>query len=151
MLNKLCVSPDKQYLAAASNQHVRLYDINSEHPNPIVSFKGHTSNVTAVAFHCEGKWMVTASEDHTLKIWDIRCPDAQRNFDHKASVNDVVIHPNQGELISCDQNGSIKLWDLGESSCTHELVPEEDVPIRSVTVASDGSSLVAANNKGNCY
>ncbi|KAF9307580.1 TOR complex subunit lst8, partial [Podila minutissima] len=89
--------------------------------------------------------------DHSLKIWDIRCPDAQRNFDHKAPVNDVVIHPNQGELISCDQNGSIKLWDLGESSCTHELVPEEDVPIRSVTVANDGSSLVAANNKGNCY
>jgi G protein beta subunit-like protein len=68
----LCISPDKQYLAAASNPHVRLYDINSGHPNPIVSFKGHTSNVTAVAFHCEGKWMVTASEDHTLKIWDIR-------------------------------------------------------------------------------
>ncbi|KAF9172372.1 TOR complex subunit lst8 [Mortierella sp. AD011] len=150
-VNKLAISPDKQYLAAASNQHVRLYDINSPNPNPILSFKGHTGNVTAVAFHCEGKWMVTASEDHTLKIWDIRCSEPQRDFGHKAPVNDVVIHPNQGELISCDQNGSIKLWDLGESSCTHELVPEEDVPIRSVTVANDGSSLVAANNKGNCY
>ncbi|KAG0311667.1 TOR complex subunit lst8, partial [Podila horticola] len=71
-VNKLCISPDKQYLAAASNQHVRLYDINSGQPNPILSFKGHTGNVTAVAFHCEGKWMVTASEDHSLKIWDIR-------------------------------------------------------------------------------
>ncbi|KAF9341836.1 TOR complex subunit lst8 [Linnemannia elongata] len=150
-VNKLCISPDKQYLAAASNPHVRLYDINSGHPNPVVSFKGHTSNVTAVAFHCEGKWMVTASEDHTVKIWDIRCPDAQRIFDHKAPVNDVVIHPNQGELISCDQNGSIKLWDIGESSCTRELVPEEDIPVRSVTVANDGSSLIAANNTGNCY
>ncbi|CAG8819328.1 744_t:CDS:2, partial [Racocetra fulgida] len=30
-------------------------------------------------------------------------------------------------------------------------IPEEDIPMRSVTVAIDGSMLVAANNKGNCY
>ena len=37
-------------------------------------------------------------------------------------VNDVVVHPNQGELISCDQAGRIKQWDLSENICTHELV-----------------------------
>jgi G protein beta subunit-like protein len=31
------------------------------------------------------------------------------------------------------------------------LVPEEDVPIRSVSMAVDGSLLVAGNNKGNLY
>lgn len=46
----------------------------------------------------------------------------QRNYNHDAPVNDVVIHPNQGELISCDQLGSVKIWDLGENTCTHELV-----------------------------
>jgi hypothetical protein len=37
-------------------------------------------------------------------------------------VNDICVHPNQGELISADQAGSIKQWDLLEDSCTHELV-----------------------------
>ena len=37
-------------------------------------------------------------------------------------MNDVVVHPNQGELISCDQAGRIKQWDLSENICTHELV-----------------------------
>jgi hypothetical protein len=37
-------------------------------------------------------------------------------------VNDVCVHPNQGELISCDQAGSIKQWDLSENICSHELV-----------------------------
>lgn len=36
-------------------------------------------------------------------------------------VNDVIIHPNQGELISCDQAGSIKQWDLSDNVCSHEL------------------------------
>ena len=34
----------------------------------------------------------------------------------------MVVHPNQGELISCDQAGRIKQWDLSENICTHELV-----------------------------
>ncbi|RUS24852.1 WD repeat-containing protein wat1 [Jimgerdemannia flammicorona] len=150
-VNRLCISPDKRYLAAAGNHHVRLYDINSTNPNPITSFGDHTGNVTAVGFHSDGRWMVTGSEDGQLKIWDTRGPAISRNFDHSAPINDVAIHPNQGELISCDQNGSIKVWDLSANECTHEWVPEEDVPIRSVTVASDGSMLVAANNKGNCF
>lgn len=41
---------------------------------------------------------------------------------HCTPVNDVVVHPNQGELISCDQAGRIKQWDLSENVCTHELV-----------------------------
>jgi WD40 repeat protein len=34
--------------------------------------QGHTMNVTAVSFHSEGKWIMTASEDGTIRIWDMR-------------------------------------------------------------------------------
>lgn len=75
----------------------------------------------------------------------------QRDYAHKCPVNDVIIHPNQAELISCDANGSVRIWDLAANACTHELVPEDDVAMRSVSLASDGSMLVAGNNKGNVY
>lgn len=90
-VNKLSISPDKRFLAAAANGHVRLYDCTapSNNPppgtapgttnpnahqggNPITTFEGHNGNVTSVAWHCEGKWLVTGSEDGTLKIWDTR-------------------------------------------------------------------------------
>lgn len=178
-VNRLAISPDKRFLAAAAHNHVRLYDCshgglgsapagasnasginaaaqgqgNGHHGggNPIATFDGHTGNVTSLAWHCDAKWLVTGSEDGTLKIWDTRTSRPQRVYDHRNPVNDVVVHPNQGELVSCDQGGSVKVWDLSENGCSHELVPEEEVPIRSVTVASDGSCLVAGNNKGNVY
>jgi len=112
-----------------------------------MSFDGHTTNVTGIAFHIETKWMATSSEDGTVKIWDLRSPNVQRDYSHGSAVNDVVIHPNQGEVISCDQAGCVKVWDLGANANTHTLIPEEDVPTRSVTVANDGSMLVAGNNK----
>lgn len=78
--------------------------------------------MTAVAFQNNSKWVVTGSEDGTIKVWDMRAPGPQRDYAQKGPVNDVIIHPNQGELISCDQNGSIKIWDLTGNACTHELV-----------------------------
>jgi G protein beta subunit-like protein len=115
-----------------------------------MTFEGHTNNITGVAFHCEGKWMVTSSEDQTVKVWDTRSGTIQRNYQHTHPVNDVVIHPNQGELVSADRGGNIRVWDLGESKCTHQLIPAEDVSVASVSVATDGSLLAAGNNKVRC-
>ena len=145
-VNRLCISPDKRLLAAAGNEDVKLYDIRSSTASPCMVFKGHHGNVTGVAFHLEGKWMVTSSEDGTVKIWDTRTASIQRNYSHGCPVNDVVIHPNQGELISCDRSGSVRIWDLGENKCTHQLIPEDDVSVSSVTVAADGTMLCAGNN-----
>lgn len=157
-VNKLAVTPDKKYLAAAGNPHVRLYDVGAQTSNsnngnqPALSqYEGHTGNITALSFQAAGRWMVTSSEDGTIKIWDVRAPGIQRDYELKVPVHDVIIHPNQGELISCDQNGTIKIWDLGENKCVHQMTPEDDVPMRSVSMAADGSLLVGANNKGNYY
>jgi G protein beta subunit-like protein len=38
----------------------------------------------------------------------------------------------------------VRIWDLGENKCSHQLVPEEDKSVASVTVATDGSLLCAA-------
>lgn len=150
-VNRMAITPDKRFLAAAGARSIRLYDIRSNNPNHTLSFDDHTGNVTAVAIQADGKWMASASEDGTVKVWDMRTGHVQRNYKHKCAVNDVVIHPNQGELISCDSDGNVRIWDLGENTCTHRLIPEDDVPVTSVSVASDGTMLVAGNNKGNCY
>ncbi|CDO56311.1 hypothetical protein DV451_003582 [Geotrichum candidum] len=150
-VNRLAITPDKKYIAAAGSRSIKLYDIKSNNPNHTLSLDDHTANVTSVAIQAEGKWLASSSEDGTVKVWDMRTGNVQRNYKHKSPVNEVVIHPNQGELISCDDDGNVRIWDLSENTCTHRLIPEDDVPVRSVSVASDGTMLVAGNNKGNCY
>lgn len=150
-VNRMVITHDKKYLACAGAHTVRLYDIKSDSPNPVMTFEGHKGNITALEIQAEGKWMVTSSEDGTVKVWDMRSGTIQRDYHHREPVNDVVIHPNQGEVISCDHGGNLRVWDLTENTCTHHLIPEEGVPVRSVSVASNGTMLVAGNNKGNCY
>jgi len=150
-VNKLEISPDKQFIAVAGNPHIRFFEVNTNNPNPVTSFDGHKGNVTGIGFHKEGKWLFSCSEDHTIKIWDLRAPGCQRSFECTSPVNTVALHPNQAELISGDQNGNVRVWDLNSNTCSRELVPEGESAVRSITVASDGSRVVAANNKGNAF
>ena len=99
-VNKLEITADKTLIAAAGNPHIRLYEVNSNNPQPILSYDGHAGNVTSVGFQKDGKWMFSGSEDGTVKIWDLRAPGCQREYESRAAVNTVILHPNQGELIS---------------------------------------------------
>jgi len=150
-INKLEITPDKQFIAAAGNPQVRFFDIQSNNPNPVSSYDGHKSNVTALGFQKDGRWMYTASEDNTIKIWDLRAPGCQRNYDCTGSVNTAVLHPNQAEILSGDQNGNIRVWDLTANACSRELIPDGENAVRSLSVTSDGSRVCAANNSGKCF
>ncbi|KAG5176558.1 WD40 repeat-containing protein [Tribonema minus] len=150
-VNCLRITPDKQFLAAAGNPHVRLFEIASQNPNPVVAYDGHTTNVTDVGFQKDGKWMFTGSEDGSIKIWDLRAPGCQRNYEAKAPVNAVALHPNQAELISGDQQGKIKSWDLTASKCIEIATNGDEHPIQSISAATDASVIVAAGSHGRVF
>ena len=111
-VNKLEITPDKQYIAAAGNPQVRLYEVNTGNPQPVTTCEGHTSNVTAVGFERDGRWMYTGSEDGTVKIWDLRAQGYQREYESRGAVNSVVLHPNQARFV------------LHESGLSHRSLAE---------------------------
>ncbi|RLN31706.1 hypothetical protein BBJ28_00021912 [Nothophytophthora sp. Chile5] len=154
-VNCLQITPDKKYIAAAGNPHIRLFEINSNNPNHVTSYDGHASNVTSVGFQRHGKWMYSCSDDNTIKIWDLRAPGCQRSYDAGVPLNSVVLHPNQAELLVGDQNGCVRVYDLTANAMAAKLEPPTgdagESGIRSVAVVPDGSALVAANNQGKCF
>ncbi|KAK1372709.1 hypothetical protein POM88_028902 [Heracleum sosnowskyi] len=76
-VNRLEITPDKWYLAAARNPHILLFDVNSNSPQPVMSYDSHTNNVMAVGFQCDGNWMYSGSEDGTVRIWDLSSADKE--------------------------------------------------------------------------
>jgi len=153
-VNALCLSPERDsHLAAAANPNIFIYDYEGDVSAPQNSFTGHTSNVMALGYQKEGKWLYSASEDKTVKVWDVRAAGCQREMENPSPVNTAALHPNQVELIYGDQAGSLKVWDLRSNTCTRALVPSGKVetPLRSISISANGKRVVAANNKGQCF
>ena len=49
-----------------------IWDIPSLSNTPVANLEGHTGNITALAYSAQGKWIVTGSEDGTVRVWDTR-------------------------------------------------------------------------------
>ncbi|PBC28217.1 Target of rapamycin complex subunit lst8 [Apis cerana cerana] len=136
-VNALDITPDKYLIAAAGYQHIRMYDLVSNNPNPIINYEGVSKNITGLGFQEEGKWMSSSFQ-------------CQRIFQVSAPVNCVCLHPNQAELIVGDQSGVIHLWDL-RSDHNEQLIPEAEASVQDVAIDQDGTYMAAVNNKGHCY
>ena len=67
------------------------------------------------------------------------------------AINTAALHPNQGEIISGDQDGNIRVWDLTANKCSYRKIPDGKTALRSIDIASDATIVVAANNRGTCY
>ncbi|XP_050298730.1 target of rapamycin complex subunit lst8 isoform X2 [Anthonomus grandis grandis] len=160
-VNALEITPDKKLLAAASYQHIYMYDLLSNDPNAIVNYEGTSKNVTCIGFQEDGKWMYSGGEDGRTRIWDLRSKKDQnqysKSFDTRqghgtnlSPINCAVLHPNQVELFIGDQNGIIYRWDLRTDN-NEQFIPENDVMILGIDISPDGSQMACVNNKGRAY
>ncbi|RWS25737.1 target of rapamycin complex subunit lst8-like isoform X1 [Leptotrombidium deliense] len=152
-VNCMEITPDKQLLAAAGYQHIRMYDIqSSKNPSPVINYEGVSKNVTSVGFNEEGRWMFSGGEDGSARIWDMKTKNsqAQKVLDIGSPVNSVALHPNQTDVFIGDQNGNVHIWDLRNDKSKHEAV-EADVSIQHISVEPEGNYLAAVDNKGSCY
>jgi G protein beta subunit-like protein len=100
----------------------------------------------------------------TAKLWDLRSPNPSATFDCKSGVNSVALHPTRDEIITGDQNGSIKVWDLKTSKVINDIIPtdgkatnssssqvRQGVSIQSVDISRDGRTVMAATNHSNVF
>ena len=150
----MCTSPDKAFLAAAGHKHIRLYELGASSQVPASTIEAHTGNVTGIAYFRDGRFLISSSEDGSLKIWDMRSMQRRKQFVVRTAVNCFALHPDQSKIIAGDQSGRLTVWDTvsGADECVQELVPGGDIGIRSVVISQDPNGpIVAANNAGDVF
>jgi len=151
-VNCLDITPDGNMIAAGGYQHIRMYDLTSGNLNAVVNYEGVTKNITAIGCQEDSKWMYSGGEDGSARIWDLKMRNlsCQRQFQAKAPVNSVCLHPNQQELIVGDHSGVIHRWNLKNNE-SEMLLPAPGVPVQHIDIDPLGQYMAVVNAKGDCF
>ncbi len=76
---------------------------------------GHKNTILGVEWNANGNWLLTASRDQLLKLFDLRMMREMQTFrGHKREVTVAAWHPIHEDLFaSAGYDGSIMFWRVG--------------------------------------
>lgn len=123
---------------------IRLFDVVAI--RMVRKFEGHTDRVTDCCFSEDGKWLLSASMDGTLRLWDVILARQIDAISVDVSITALSLSPNMDVLATThvDQNG-VYLWVnqamfSGVSSVDSYASGKEVVAVNLPSVSSlDGS------------
>uniref|UniRef100_A0ABI7XQF0 Striatin N-terminal domain-containing protein n=1 Tax=Felis catus TaxID=9685 RepID=A0ABI7XQF0_FELCA len=128
--------------------------------NPKFTLRSHFDGIRALAFHPTEPVLITASEDHTLKMWNLqKTAPAKKSTSldvepiytfraHKGPVLCVVLSSSGEQCYSGGADGLIQGWNTTNPNVDPYDSYELGIPASVDLVSSDPSHMVASFSKG---
>jgi autophagy-related protein 16 len=130
----LCVAGSGALVAAGgSDGHVRIW--NHQTGRNVAHFAGHQQRVPCISF-CEGeRFLVSASHDCSVKVWDVQHQwnATLQLMRARSKCNSLDVGVDSNLIITGHMDGSLRLWDRRSSSLAHTLASLHDDQILSVS------------------
>src|SRR5262249_46648988 len=96
-------------------------------PGQVRALEGHQGAVECVALTPDGKLVVSASEDKTLRSWDVVKGEGVRYFiGHSAPVHGVAVSPDGKRVASAGWDKTVRLWDIANGKEVKQFTDHED-------------------------
>ena len=114
----LAFSPDGTMLATAGTEGVALIAAVGTSPPTdgvceSIALQGHNGSVNNVAFTPDGESVITASDDHTARIWEAKTGLLTAQLlGHAGPVRDVEVSLNGRYVATASAEGTVRLWEI---------------------------------------
>jgi WD40 repeat protein len=112
-LGPLSVSGQDLVITPAGNDAVIWSAVTGQ---VVRTLKGHTDIVAAAAFSPDGRLAVTASADHTARLWETSTGRVLQRLPHELMVNAAVFNRDGTLLVTLGDDNLAQVWDVRDGA-----------------------------------
>jgi WD40 repeat protein len=135
-------APEGSRIASAAGVALRVWDAAG---NELRRCAGHSDAIRAVGFTPDGGRLVSASEDKSVRVWDLHNGrEMMRLAKHTAGVTCFVVTPDGERLLTGSRDQTLRFWDLRSGQETRVLVPAAG-PVFALALSPDGRLAASAH------
>jgi len=137
-----------------------VWDISqgfSETMTPIADLRGHNSFLVQAEFSPDGQWLVTASYDRTLNLYETDGYTAEPLVlhGHEGPITDVQFAADNLSFVTASEDGTVRQWYLtayfGGIYASPVTLTDPDTFITAMTVDETDSWIAAGGQDGAVY
>ncbi|MEE3852168.1 hypothetical protein VZC37_17630 [Gordonia sp. LSe1-13] len=110
---------------------------------------GHTGTAYAVAMRPDGRWIATAGDDRSVRLYDLVTGEVRVLTGHTAPVRTVAFSPDGRLLVSGSDDRTARVWDTADPARPGQIgapLTGQTLTIHSVAFSPDGTTLATGSD-----
>jgi WD40 repeat protein len=105
--------------------------------------RGHLGLVRRVAFSRDGAWVVSGSDDKTIRVWNLRRPTLKPVVLAASGIVFSISVDSHGRFAAATGDNAIKIWDLRDAGRPPRVL-RTPCRVLSVAFSSDGRRIASS-------
>lgn len=94
------------------NNLIKLIDISDLNQDDVVfELYGHQRYIHRLTFSNSSNYLISGSEDHTVRVWDVKLKKEVHNFNAESPVQGIAISSDDILIGSNSWGGKIIIWN----------------------------------------
>jgi ribosome assembly protein 4 len=117
----------ERFVTCSDDHTMYIWDWVKSKNRHVARLVGHKQPVNHVVVSPDGRYIASASFDHSVKLWDARTGKFVANFfGHVSAVYRVCFSADSRLLLSASKDSTCKVWDISARKLTADLPGHSD-------------------------
>jgi hypothetical protein len=96
--------------AVGVSDKISIWDASGD--RLLLVLKGHTDTVRSIGFAPDGSWLVSGSDDNTIRIWNTATGEESAILKgHRDKIKSICVSPDGSRVASGSGDCTIRIWD----------------------------------------